>query len=90
MRSSIIKKLKKCVIQFFSWEVAPATFNIRRKYLKVFFDYLTNEGVIEENPINFSARKEEGRTRSIPIDVIKKLLSAPDQKNFTGLRDLAF
>ena len=51
------------------------------------FDYLVREDVIEENQINFKARKEEGRARSIPIDVIKRLLKAPDQKTYAGLRD---
>ena len=45
------------------------------------------ENVIEKNPIDFKKRKDEGRARAIPLEVLKELLGAPDKKSYTGFRD---
>ncbi len=62
-------------------------FNLRRVYLKAFFDFLVRENVIEKNPVDFKKRKDEGRARAIPIEVLKELLNAPDKKSYAGFRD---
>ena len=81
---SLCEKVK----EYFSVSnIAPATFNIRRAYLNSFFSYLVEEGVIPKNPIDFPKRKDEGKARNIPEEVLKKLLSLPDKKAFSGLRD---
>lgn len=67
--------------------MAPSTFNLKREYLKAFFNWLVKSGVIEANPIDFPKKKDEGRARVIPKAVIEKLLSLPDKKTFTGLRN---
>jgi len=67
--------------------VKPATFNLRRAYLKSFFSFLVREGVIEKNPIDFKKRRDEGKARAVPLEVLQKLLEVPDKKTFAGLRD---
>jgi site-specific recombinase XerD len=43
--------------------IAPATFNIRRKYLKAFFSWLVEEGAFPENPIR--GKSEPGRLNPV-------------------------
>jgi len=81
------EKLASSVLKYFARDVKPATFNNRRIYLKVFFDYLVNEGVIEKNPIDFPRRRDDGRARAVTPEVLRLLLEAPDRKTYTGLRD---
>ena len=68
-------------------DIAPATFNIRRKYLKCFFSYLVKIGVIPNNPIDFPVRKDEYKARNISQELLMELLKKPDKRSFTGLRD---
>jgi len=76
------------VKEYFSTStIAPATFNIRRAYLKSFFSYLVNIGVLPKNPIDFPKRKDEGKARNVSQDVLLELLKLPDKKTFAGLRD---
>lgn len=81
------KELRTSVLEYFSDDIKPATFNLRRVYLKAFFDFLVRENIIEKNPIDFKKRKDEGRARAIPIEILKELLSAPDKKSYAGFRD---
>ena len=43
--------LDTSVYRYLAEPVAPATFNVRRKYLKVFFDWAVEEGLVRRNPI---------------------------------------
>ena len=80
--------LCKKVKEYFSTsDIAPATFNIRRAYLKSFFSYLVNVGVLPKNPIDFPKRKDEGKARNVSQDVLIELLKLPEKKTFAGLRD---
>jgi len=81
------KDLRTSILKYFSDDIKPATFNLRRVYLKAFFDFLVRENIIEKNPIDFKKRKDEGRARAIPIEILKELLSAPDKKSYAGFRD---
>ena len=81
------KELRASILEYFSDDIKPATFNLRRVYLKAFFDFLVRENVIEKNPVDFKKRKDEGRARAIPIEVLKELLNAPDKKSYAGFRD---
>jgi len=81
------KELRTSVLEYFSDDIKPATFNLRRVYLKAFFDFLVRENIIEKNPIDFKKRKDEVRARAIPIEILKELLSAPDKKSYAGFRD---
>ena len=80
--------LYKKIKDYFSIpDIAPATFNIRRAYLKFFFSYLVKEGVLPKNPTDFPKRKDEGRARNVTQDVLIELLKLPNKKTFAGLRD---
>lgn len=82
--------LKKAVLAHMAQPVAPATFNIRRKYLKTFFAWCVDEGIFPENPLSgIRKRKDEGRARCINESVLAQLLTLPDRRTFTGLRDYA-
>ncbi len=81
---SICNKVKE---YFSTSDIAPATFNIRRAYLKSFFSYLVKNGVLPRNAIDFPKRKDEGRARNVSQDVLIELLKLPDKKTFAGLRD---
>jgi len=80
-------EFKLAIKDYFSKDCAPATFNNKRAYLKAFFNYLVNEQIIPKNPIDFPKRKEEAKIYNIPEEVLKKLLSLPNKKTFSGLRD---
>jgi len=47
------KELRASILKYFSDDIKPATFNLHRKYLKIFFDFLVRENVIEKNPVDF-------------------------------------
>ncbi|MDI3543471.1 MAG: integrase/recombinase XerD [Candidatus Atribacteria bacterium] len=81
------KELRTSILKYFSDDIKPATFNLRRQYLKAFFDFLVRENVIEKNPVDFKKRKDEGRARAIPLEVLKELLNVPDKKSYAGFRD---
>jgi len=51
------KELRNSVLKYFSDDIKPATFNLRRIYLKAFFDFLVRENIIEKNPIDFKKRR---------------------------------
>jgi hypothetical protein len=40
------KELRASILKYFSDDIKPATFNLHRKYLKAFFDFLVRENVI--------------------------------------------
>ncbi|MBC7130832.1 site-specific integrase [Candidatus Bathyarchaeota archaeon] len=80
---TITHRVKEC----FTQDLSPASFNLRRSYIKSFFSYLLSQGAIAENPINFPKRKEEGRARAIPKETLERLLELPDKKTFAGLRN---
>lgn len=68
--------------------IKPATYNIRRAYLKTFFQWSIDEGYIDENPLEgFKKRKTQGRIIDVPKDILTKLLKLPNIKTFAGLRD---
>ncbi len=83
------ESIQKKVGEYFTENIAPATFNIRRKYLKSFFSYLVEQGALPQNPISFKIRKDEGKARALPQGVIEEFLKLPNKKTFTGLRDYA-
>ena len=70
--------------------IAPATFNIRRKYLKTFFSWLVNEGAYTQNPLEgIRARRAEPRIVQHSAEVLEKLLKLPDKSTYCGKRDYA-
>lgn len=84
--------LKSLVLNYFalSAKLAPITFNTRRKILKTFFTWLISEEYISENPLtNIKKRKEDDKPRAVSEDDLKQLLSKPNLKTFSGIRDYA-
>ncbi len=75
------------VREYFTQNLSPASFNLRRSYINSFFSCLVGQGVVAENPINFPKRKDEGRARAIPQETLERLLELPDKKTFAGLRN---
>ncbi|WP_427365673.1 tyrosine-type recombinase/integrase [Candidatus Caldatribacterium saccharofermentans] len=78
---------KRC-LEYLGGEIAPATYNIRRAYLSSFFNYLVSQGVLAQNPLKgMKRRKDDGKPRAIPLEVLQKLLELPDRRTFAGLRN---
>jgi integrase len=81
-------QLSKAVYRYLGEPMAPASFNIRRKYLKGFFDWTFQEGIIYRNPIEgIKVRRAEPRIVRIPTETLQRLLEALNPKTFAGLRD---
>lgn len=80
--------LRPRVLEYMSDSIMPATFNLRREYLKAFFSWCVHQGIFPKNPFNdIPKKKDPGRIRHLPEDVLQQLLKAPDRKTFSGLRD---
>lgn len=83
-------KLKPALLEYMSQQVKPATFNLRLIYLRTFFDWCIQEGILTENPLTgFKKKKAEGRIVNIDEAILTKLLSLPQKDTFAGLRDYA-
>lgn len=83
-------KVRDGVLQHMSDDIKPGTFNIRRKYLKVFFEWCIEEQLLQENPLRgISSKKDQGRIVNLHPDILKQLISLPDKKTFSGVRDYA-
>ena len=68
--------------------VSPCTFNIRRRYLRAFFNWCKSEGYMAANPLSSIKRAKEDETpRCVNEDDLRRLLETCDQKTYTGLRD---
>lgn len=82
--------VRQRVLAYMAEDVAPATFNLRREYLKAFFSWCVREGIFPENPLaDVPKRKDPGKVRHLPEDVLRELLRLPDRSTFSGLRDYA-
>lgn len=80
--------LKTSVMQYMSQKIAPATFNLRRAYLKNFFNWCISEGIFTDNPLSGVPKKyDEGRIRTVSEETLRELLKLPDKSTFAGLRD---
>ncbi|SHF69529.1 Site-specific recombinase XerD [Desulfofundulus australicus DSM 11792] len=84
--------LRAAVRRYFAGlaDKAPATYNLPLEYLRAFFNWCISEGILAANPTaGLHKRKDEGRARDIPPDVLEKLLGLPNRKTYTGIRDYA-
>jgi len=69
---------------------APATYNLPLAYLRAFFNWCVEEGILAANPTaGLHKKKDEGKARDIPPDVLEKLLDLPDRRTYAGIRDYA-
>ena len=68
-----------------------ALYNMRFKYLKKFFDWCLEEGLLScAHPLaGLKKRRPVGRVVHIETDTLADLLRLPDRRTFTGLRDYA-
>ncbi len=83
-----LNDLETCVMEYMSENVKPATYNLRRAYLKCWFDYMKEEGAIFSNPMEkLSKRNAQEKIIDIPVDTLQQLLTLPDTNSFAGLRD---
>ena len=82
---------RRAVLEYLGQDgIAPATFNLRRKYLKAFFSWAVGEGLFPDNPVgDIRRRKAEPRVVQHETGTLQKLLALPDLKTFVGLRDQA-
>ncbi|WP_310849650.1 tyrosine-type recombinase/integrase [Acetomicrobium sp.] len=84
-------KTRMAVLSYLGQDgIAPATFNIRRKYLKAFFSWLADEGAYTGNPLEgIRTRKAEPRIVQHSAEILTKLLKLPDKTTYCGKRDYA-
>ncbi|NPV71479.1 MAG: phage integrase family protein [Firmicutes bacterium] len=83
-------ELLESVYSFMGERIKPATYNIRRNYLRQFFDWCVKEGVFTDNSLDgFKKRKDDGRMTCLDIDTVRRLIALPDRTSFAGLRDYA-
>jgi len=84
-------KTRMAVLSFLGQDnIAPATFNIRLRYLKSFFSWLVNEGAYTGNPLEgIKTRKAEPRIVQHSAEILTKLLKLPDKTTYCGKRDYA-
>lgn len=71
---------------------APATYNVPYSNLNTFFNWIVEDGYLEQNPLKalgLKKRKDEGRARHIDEDIIKKLFDVVSISTYAGLRDYA-
>ena len=69
--------------------LADISINGQVKVLKIFFKFLLEEGMVEEDPVEkIDLLKTEKRIKPIiSEEEIEKLLSVPDKKTYTGMRN---
>lgn len=81
---------KQAVLSFMAEDISASTYNIRLAYLRPFFDFCIEEGVMSDNPLKgLKRRKADGRIVSLDVDTLRRLLELPDSTTFAGLRDYA-
>lgn len=81
--------LRKAVVEYLARPVSPTTRNIRLRYLKAFFNWCVAQGYLPANPTAGirQAKEDLDNVRHVPLEDVKRLLSAPDKKTYAGLRD---
>jgi integrase len=81
--------IRKALLQHLSEPSSPRYRNIKLQYLRAFFNWCVREGYLPNNPTEGIRKVKEdiSNVRHVSIEVVKKLLSQPDKKTYTGLRD---
>ena len=84
------KESRSSVLSYLSGDMAPATYNLRRAYLRCFWNWLVSEGIATRNPVDgLPSRKAEPRIVKTDIDDIRKVLDSLPTDTWNGLRDFA-
>ena len=71
----------------------PATYNIKRRHLTAYFNFLKEANQIAENPIHsmkIRQRKEDNEPRPANTKDLKAMLGTINLKTYTGFRDYTF
>lgn len=87
-----IEDMKLALFEMFETKSngAPATFNVPYSNLMCFFNWAVENEYLKKNPLKLTGlrkKKDLGKARALPEDVISKLLSIIDITTFVGLRD---
>ena len=82
---------RAAALSYLSDDINPNTYNMRFKYLKKFFDWCLEEGLLScGHPLaGLKKRRPVGRVVHIETATLADLLRLPDRRTFTGLRDYA-
>lgn len=79
---------RDCFLRHMSQEMSPATYNIRLKTFRPFFEFCVNEGAFSSSPTEgLKYRRAEPRIVDHSMDDIRKVLQAIGTTTFTALRD---
>ncbi|MDQ0192529.1 tyrosine-type recombinase/integrase [Paenibacillus wynnii] len=80
-----VESLERSVYEYLGEDnIKPARYNNRLVYLSTSFNWCTDNGMIEDNPLlNFKKRKAEGRI----VNLDENVLMMPDVSTYTGLRN---
>lgn len=80
--------LQKSFLLFPKDAKTPTTYNLRLQNLRIFFDWLVEEKLIERNPLKkLKKRRNPGKFVPVNGEILQSLLSLPDCKTYSGLRD---
>lgn len=87
-----IDEVKNSLLQMFEKisNGAPATFNVPYANLMCFFNWCVTNEFLEKNPLRLTGlkkKRDEGKVRTIPEDIIVKLFDILDINTFIGFRD---
>jgi site-specific recombinase XerD len=87
-----IEKMKIALFEMFEplSTGAPATFNVPFSNLMCFFNWCVCNEYLEKNPLNITGlkkKKDVGKARAIPEDIICKLFNVIDISTYIGFRD---
>lgn len=87
-----LQALKQSLLEMFVplSKGSPATFNRPYSNLSCFFNWAVTNEYMEKNPLKMTGlkkKRDEGKIRNIPEDIIKKVLESIDINTYIGLRD---
>jgi|LSQX01.3.fsa_nt_gb site-specific recombinase XerD len=81
--------LRNAVLKFLSDYENPYSYNRNRAYLKAFFNWCMEEGIVRgKNPVRgMPCRTLSPRIRHLDEETLKALLRQPDKREYSGFRD---
>lgn len=82
------ESIRSALLEYLAEDIQPATYNLRLAYLKAFFNWAVEEGLISNDPARgIRKRKDPGKFVSVETRTLTVLLSLPDKSTYAGLRD---
>lgn len=80
--------LREKALEYLSAFDNAYTFNLRKSYLKAFFNWLVQENILDANPLkDVKNKRPEEEIRHLSEDEVRRLLQAPDKHQYSGYRD---